>query len=607
MTFAKMARAPGIVAVFFSLLFVVFTTVFPYMATLNNPNENVRVYMTMAVVEQHTFRIDSILERHGYVNDMARAPDPKNPAESHLYSIKAPAVSYLAVPVYWLWTKVGPRVGYPVPTRFSPPEEKAAWFMASVVLFRLCVLQIPIFLFLVGYERFLRAVSSDVALRLITVAAVGVGTNFLAYTLMFVSHSFFGMAAFTSFAITTRERALVHDARRRRPWAAFFAGSFAGLATLAEYQAFPVSVVLSLYALIVFYRPTRLAAFALGGSICAAALMFYQWACYGNAFTPGHKMAENAQFAAWHQSGFFGLSAPSWDTFRQLSFSHAFGFFGMSPFMWLGLLAIPFGLVLGRGTRDERRRRRLASLFWILAMLALFVPISGAVNWRGGWTLGPRFFGAAPPFFGYGALVALEHLAQRRPWQRALARGVAGGLALAGVVQLGFVALVFNTYPESVTRPLPQVALPLARLGFVPHHAGELVGWRSPAFWYFVVACLAIAALLAALWPVSDRVGTYALRLGAMGAMFYMGLAPAFSAPEPDEGGDGAGDLRFFAAQWEPKGRDRIAQLRETAERHGPRGPCLWYQLADMERMVHWDAEAARDEKRANVPRSECP
>ena len=64
-----------IVRVFFALLFVVFTCIYPYIGALNNPNENVRTYMTMAIVEQHTFRIDQIVQRHGWVNDMAAAPD----------------------------------------------------------------------------------------------------------------------------------------------------------------------------------------------------------------------------------------------------------------------------------------------------------------------------------------------------------------------------------------------------------------------------------------------------------------------------------------------------------------------------------------------------
>jgi hypothetical protein len=608
----RLAFVPSPTRVFFALVFVVYTCVFPYVGSFNNPNENVRVYMTMAIVEQHTFRIDKILERHGYVNDMAKAPDPVT-HEPHLYSIKAPAVSLIGAPFYWAFTKLAPHFGHPVPTPASTPDERVWWFRASVFVLRLFVLQLPCFFFLVWYERFLRAFAPDPALRLPIVAAAGLGTNFLAYALMFVSHSFFGLTSFVAFGIIARERALSRgDVRRRRASKAFLAGLFAGLATLSEYQAFPVSTAIALFAFTVFYRPTRLLSFLAGAGLNAAVLMFYQWRCYDNPLTPGHKMAENPQFAAWHQSGFFGLGEPSWSTFRDLSFSHTFGFFGTSPFMWLGLLAIPFGLFWVRGLKRARSQRRYETFWWVFAMLALWIPISCAVNWRGGWTLGPRFFGAAPAFFGFGAACALEQLARASRRRRAIVRGIAGGLALASVVSLGFVGLVYNTFPESVTRPLMQMALPLARNGFVPHHAGELVGWSSSTFWYIVVLFLFVAVLIAAFVPARERLRGWLVRIPFLIVTCALGLWPILRAPTVEEEAETspaahAQDLRFFVVSWEPPGRDRITLLREEAERYGRRGPCLWLRIADMERDLMLDPEASHDAEKANgTPREAC-
>lgn len=602
------ARTPLAVKVFFAFAFVVFTCVFPYIGMLNNPDENVRVYMTMAIVEHGTFKIDKVLERQGWVNDMARAPDQAG--ELHYYSIKGPATAYLGVPFYWAMTKIAPRFGHPVPTPESPPAERIWWMRASVFVMRFFVVQLPCFAFLVWFERWLRKTTDDTVLRLSAVAATGVGTNYLAYSLMFVSHTLFAVTAFPAFAIITSERLRFHDdARQRRASRAFLAGVLAGLASMLEYHAFPISCGLALYALTAFWRPTRLLAFGAGALLNAGALMFYQWRCYGNPLTPGHKMAESAQFAAWHNQGFFGLGAPSFDVFKNLSLSHSYGFFGTSPFMWLGLLAIPFGgLFFSYGTRQERRKRRLATVVWLLLMFALWFSISCAVNWRGGWVIGPRFFGAAPPFFAFGAACALEWIARRGRLARTLARGVAGGLAIASVAQIGFVALVFNTLPEDVTRALPQIALPLARAGFVPHHAGELVGVSSYIGWWVAAACLGLATLVAALWPDGERWWTIPTRALVVAGACALGLAPAFSEPTPEEGGDkGVGARRWLAQVWEPPARDRIAILREEAERFGPRRPCLWYKLADLERSVDWTLEAERDEKRAGAPREQCP
>ncbi|WP_394833881.1 hypothetical protein LVJ94_45995 [Pendulispora rubella] len=591
---------------FFVLLAVVYTCVFPYMAWVNNPNENARTYMTMALVEDHTFQADRIVERQGWTNDMATVPSrvPREPA--HHYSVKAPAISYAGIPVYWAFTKIAPLFGHPVPTLASPAEERAFWLRASTFALRLFVVQIPAFLFLVFFERYLRNITQDPIYRLAAVAAVGLGSNYLAYSLMYVSHALCGAAAFTSFAITEMERARTSDSRERRTSRAFLAGYFAGLTTLFEYHAFPVSCLLGLYALSAFWRPKRLLALIGGGSIDVALLMFFQWRAFGSPFTPGHRMVDDPSLAQKHHHGLYGIAAPDWDAFHDLSLSHAFGFFGTSPFMWLGLLAIPFGLFIVRGTKHFRRQRRLSTLVWTFTMLVFFLTASAAAVWRGGWTIGPRLLGAAPAFFAYGAVTALEAIAPHG-WRRTVARGVAVGLALASAITIGLVALVYNTLPESVTRPLVQIALPFLRAGFVPYHVGHLLGVEGPNV-FFVVLGMGFAGplLVILLWKASDTLRAYVVRMGVTVAVTLIGIQGALSAPSSDEGGDGAHDTRNMSQAWEPKGNDRIAQAREEADRVGPRGPCLWYQLADLERIVRWDREAAHDEKRATEPRSNC-
>jgi hypothetical protein len=603
--------------VFFALLFVVFTCVFPYNHALNNPNENVRTYMTMAIVHDHTFAIDKVVERFGWVNDMAVVP--KNDVPTH-YSVKAPALGYAGVPVYWVFSKVAPRFGHALPAAATPQPDRVWWFTTATLVLRLFIVQLPCFAFLVWFERWLRHATapptgkSDIVLRLTTVAAVALGTNYLAYSMMFVSHALFAVASFASFGVITRERMRYRDARRRRASRALLAGFLAGLASLLEYQAFPISCGLAVYALTTFWRPTRLALFGLGAVVNAAALMFYQKRCFGNALTPGHTLTESQQFAQWHKQGFYGIVINEQrlkeigGVFKELSLSHAFGFFGMSPFMWLGLLAVPFAIVLGYGPSRLRRVRRAANVTWLLMMLVLWVLISSALNWRGGWVVGPRFFGCAPPFFGFGALCALEWIARRGDVWRAAARAVAGGLALAGILEIGFVSLHFNSIPEDVTRPLAQVSLPLARAGFVPHHVGELVGVMSPWVWYGICGCMFAAGLLAVLLWSRDRWWTYAARLALVPLVLFVGVRPAFGQPSPEEGGDGGLASRTGAARgWEPLGRDRITSLRDQAERFGQRRPCNWYKLADVERIVSLEPEADRDERKAGIPRSECP
>jgi hypothetical protein len=602
----KQSRSPPVVRVFFALVALVFTCVYPYRTWVNNPNENVRTYMTMAIVEEHTFCIDKLVQRYGWVNDMASVPEPDG--SKRLFSVKAPAASYAGVPFYWLMTKVALHFGYAVPTDATPTPERQSWFEAVTFVLRLFSVQIPCFVFLLWFERWLRATSSDPVLRLSAVAAAGIGTNYLAYSLTFASHAQFAVTAFASFAITLREQTLHPlDPSRRRMSRAFLAGLFAGLATLFEYHALFVSVCLAIYALTVFWRPSRLATFGAGGLLSVLALCFFQWRAFKNPLTPGHKMSENPIFAHNLSQGLFGMTKPDLDVFKNMSFNLGYGFFGTSPFMWLGLLAIPYAIVAGFGSEREQRQRRTATIVWMLTMLVLWTGVSAQNNWRGGWTVGPRYLGAAPPFFAFGALCALEALAARSATRRAIVRGVAGGAALASVFTIGLVGLHYTTLPEDFTRPFAQMTWPMALAGFVPHHALELFGVKSSAFWYVVAGCAVGATCLAALAPWREEGWTWPLRGAVFLAVFVVAMVPAFSEPALAERGDlGEHSRHSFANGWEPHGRDRITTLREEAERYGPRRPCLWARLAHLEQVIGMNAEAQADQAKGNVAPGQC-
>jgi hypothetical protein len=590
------------VRVFFVLVALPLLGVSPYIGVVNNPNENVRTYMTMALVEDHTFKIDEVVRRFGWVNDMARVPG-KGGEPDHVYSVKGPAVSYAGLPFYWAFRKIAIRLHHTPPSPTWRPEEREWWLRSATFTLRFFVVQIPCFAFLVWLERYLRNTTSDLTLRLSAVAAAGLGTNYLAYATAYVSHALFALAAFAAFALPEME--LRKMATRRSAGRAFWGGFFCGLATLLEYHALPVSLILAVWGVCVFYRPTRLAAFGLGGLINAGAMMFFQWRCYGTPFTPGHKMVETQAFAAEHHKGIFGVMMPAWEPFARLSADTGFGFFGTSPYMWLGLLAIPFAIFFTYGPARLRRIRRIATVVWLLSMLSLWLVMSGALQWRGGWTVGPRYFGAAPPFFAFGAACALEKLARSGPVARGLARGIGGGLAIASVITIGFVSIVYNTLPTNLEHPLAQFAIPLARAGFVAHHALEWVGWESTTFWYVAAAALVGAPLLAVLARGRLPALAYGLQLAVAGVACCGGLIPQFWPSKPDDP-FGKFDLRDFVREWEPHGRDRISNMHIEAERYGPRRPCLWFRLADLEDSVGLKPEAEHDAARAQAPRSAC-
>lgn len=606
----KRPRPKGPYRLFFLLVMLPMFCVFPYLRGVNNPNEFVRVFTDMAIVEHGTFCIDEQIELWGWTNDMAHVPS-KVDGVPHYFMVKAPGIVYAGVPGYFLFSKVvAPLLGHHYPTKATPQEERLWWLRMSTWSLRLTTSQLPCFLFLLWFERYLRAFSKDPILRYVAVAACGLGTNFLAYANMFASHAQYAAVAFLAFAITERAlRTAPHDARARSWRDALVAGFCTSMCVTFEYHALFIAVVLTVFGLRVFWRPTRLLAFAVGGLVNVPPMMYFHWRAYGNPLTPGHQLLETASFAKAHQTGLFGVVWPSWDTLRSLAVDTGFGFFGMSPFMWLGLVAVPLLLLFPYGPGSMRRSLRVATLVWGLCALALFSVNAGIVEWRGGWTIGPRYLAACPPFFAFGALTFLERLSTSGRLSRALARGLGAGLCLASILTIGTLSLVYDTLPTNIEKPFAQFTLPLMRTGFVAHHVGEWFGFGGTTFWYVVCAATVTVALLCGFWPARDGRRGYALRVATFVVMATVGMVPALTKPN-----DGTElfvlhpETRPLLAQWEPPGRDRITLQREAAERFGPRRPCAWHKLADLERTVGREYEARADEKRAGSTSPEqCP
>jgi len=525
--------------------------------------------------------------------------------------VKAPAVAYAGVPGYFVFSKiVAPILGKKYPTAKSSQEERLSWLRMSTWAMRLSTTQLPCFLFLLWFERYLRDFTKDPRIRWTAVAACGLGTNFLAYVHMFASHSPYAAIAFLSLAITERElRRSRGYSKDRRISRAALAGFCTSACVALEYQSLFVAVILSLFGLAVFWRPTRLLAFGLGGFVNIPPVMYFHWKAYGNPLTPGHQMLETAHFAAEHKQGLWGILWPSWDHVKSLAADPSFGFFGMSPFMWLGLVGIPLLLASPGGKPSRRRAVRRATFAWALCAAALFGVNAGFVEWRAGWTVGPRYLVACAPFFAFGSACMLERVSQHSRSRRALATGIGGGLALASVISIGTVGLVFDTLPESIQRPFAQFAYPMAFTGNVPHHVLEWIGVASIEPWYVACAAMLLAPMFAALWRRGERALLYGLRVLCFVVALGFGMGPALSPPE-DKSVLFAmhPSMRGFAAGWEPPGRDRITLLRVEAERFGPRRPCMWYRLADLDRVIGDAAAAIRDEQRAaGAPRDKCP
>jgi hypothetical protein len=534
--------------IFWTLLALVYFGVFPYNSGINNPNENTRIYTTVALVEHHTWRIDDEVKRFGATNDTALV-------DGHRYACKAPGMSLLGAPVYWLFAAIGRHV---VDAGNAP-----AWLRATTLVLRLVVVQLPCFLFLVWFWSWLRARCADPVLVLIATAGLAIGTNYLAYSLSFVSHALTAALAFIAFAFICAGQ---------RP---FLVGNLIGLITVLEYHGIFTSLVLAVHALWVF-RQRRALAWLFGGiAIHAFVLLGFQKAAFGSAWRTPFQYLEDRHLLENHRRGFLGLGLPRLDALVPLCLNRTIGLFGTSPFSWLAVLA---PIVAWR----RPAVRWAAVMFFVLP-----VAVSGLASWSGGWSIGPRYLVTIAPFAAFLIAMGLEALGDRGAWQRAVARGLGGGLVVASGVIVGVLSLLVNNLPPTIENPLVQVTIPFLRAGFVPYSAVDLFGVASPGWFYLFVAALAVLGGMAAF--AAPR-GHWS-RWPAVAIAIAIALAPvarahgSYYCPYA---------LKRMSEIWEPSGRDRIASLRAEAAEN----PCKWWRAGALEGGVCWlGAEA--DQQRA--------
>jgi hypothetical protein len=539
----------ALLALFRGAVLVVFLTVFPFLPALNNPNENTRVYLAMALVDHGTFRLDEVVRRHGWTNDMARVPDANGTL--HYAAAKGPFMGYLGVPIYATQRGILALFGQRPPGPEATAAEAAAWLKKTTLTLQFFGVHLPCALFLLVLERRLRRWSSDLTLRLSAVVALGLGTNFLAYSFSFVSHAWSTVAAFLALDTIARERLRVRsDPARASPRVALFAGLLAGLPTLLEYQGAVLSLILGLYGISIFRRPGPLATFACGAAANAAALLIFQWGSFGSPWRTGVLFMENPAFRASWGQGFLGFSSPKKEALLGLLFDGGYGLFGTSPWLWLGLLglAAPW-LAWGQGRGRRERQLHLlvaAAMFWALTLL-----MASGNMWRGGWTIGPRYLGAAPGLLVVPGLALLSSLARRLP--REAVRALASGLAAASFVRTGFIALFVVTLPESIERPLLQVALPLLAERRFPHHLADLLGVRGEWPW-FATAGAAVVAVSVAVLGARASWGTRGARLAGAAVLAAALTVPALRLPAGVRDA-GPAVRAHFRAIWEPDWR----------------------------------------------------
>lgn len=463
---------------------------FPYFAAIHHANELPRVYLTKAIVDEGTVRIDSGVKRWGRTADVS-------PARGHCYSNKAPGASFLAVPGY-LALK-GVNLGG------EPSLAAMTW------TFRLVAGVIPMLLFLVLLWRFLARFAPDPNVRRLVVLTYALGTMAMPYAIMFHGHQLGAICIATAFIVAVW---VIEDGLDERWMLA--AGAAAGAALFVDYQAVFAGVPVAVYiiykllakhprreisparddrffpwmlaelrrmrvipwmlALLRRVRPLRYA--VVGAIPPVVALLVYHWRAFGHPFKTGYDFSKT--FAHHHQKGFLGMDKLRWEAFTGSTVAPDNGLLFFCPML---LLAFAGWYLLAK-------KKDWWTYGLTTSIVAIYILFISSLNfWRGGWQLGPRYITAMLPFAMIPVAVAVS-AADRRWWLR----GGAVGLMLVGIVVYSLSCAEYPHFPERFKNPLYEVTFRLIGDGYAPYNLGYIFGLRG--FASLVPLLLVLAALV---------------------------------------------------------------------------------------------------------------
>lgn len=483
---------------FGGLIAMAYLYCFPYFPGMHSANELPRVYLTMAMVDEGSFAIDTGAKRWGKTVDMS-------PSKGHLYSNKAPGSSMLAVPAYVVLKAAK---GF---TGSEPSLAELTW------AFRFATGIVPTLLCLALLWKFLRSFAPSPSTRRLLIFSYGLGSMALTYSTLFIAHQLAAVCIVSAYIVATW--VIEEGLHQRWLWAV---GLLAGCAPLVDYQAAFAGVPIGVF--LIYHlgarRQWKGLAFAIGGAIGPiAALLYYHAAAFGGPFKTGYEASES--FAHFHQQGFLGMDELRLEALAGSTIASDNGLLIFCPML---LLALPGWFLMAK-------RGRWWHFGITLSIAVIYLAFISSINfWRGGWQLGPRYITAMLPFLLVPIGVAVTW-AERR-W---VARGIAVGLMGVGVVVYALSNVVFPHFPEKFSNPLYELVFRLIGDGHAAYNAGWLIGFRG--FASLLPYFLAVGGL--AVWcayPARENRRSALLGLGitvgivALYALFPGGGAPAEAA-----------------------------------------------------------------------------
>ncbi|HSY66360.1 MAG TPA: hypothetical protein VK829_17330 [Terriglobales bacterium] len=450
-------------------------------------NQNSRLDMVRAMVEQGTLRIDAF---HQNTEDKAFA-------NGHYYSDKAPGLALLAVPIA--------EATRPILRALNIDPESPRGLLDLAYCLTVFAVALPMAAACVCLFWIAVALGASVNASAFAAVALGLSTPMWAYSTLFWGHALAAACLVFAFACALKLRghaSLASDVL----WGAAL-GLSTGWATVTEYPSAPASALIAGLALALVWRDGMqrrgrvLLGIGAGALPCVIALMCYQHAAFGSILHPSYAYYPPGAFS-WMKHGYMGLTYPRIDVALKLLFGCRRGLLFSGPVV----LAAPFGLRrLGKqpSSHAPAVAATLIAAYYFLFHASFF-------SWPAGWSYGPRYMAPGLPFLCLGLAPLWDHA--DRVW-----RIVLGMLAAAGVGLTLMAVSVSAQPPDEFHCPLPQFYWPSFWAGrfslnlgsaLIPaeqgtnqvhgsFNVGELLGLHGLAT---LIPLLAVWALAAVLW-----------------------------------------------------------------------------------------------------------
>ncbi len=500
----------------------------PYHQGLNNPNEMVRVYMTRALVRDHTSVIDKVVNEWGGVDDKAIR-------DGKLYSSKAPLQSLAGVPIYAaLWRG---------PSRVEAERREVTTLLrrgASVV---------PGLVLAFAIMHTLRRRAEARGLGTPTGVALGLttalGTMLFPYAITFTGHIW---AAATAGGLLYALSAL-HAAppgSRRRDALSVLAGALAGAAPFAEYPAALMALpLLAAGPLLVDGARARLRFLVLGALGGLPPFLLGLWAhadAWGSPFKTGYAFLENTAYVEVHKGGFFGVGAPKLVAFGGALFSPGTGLFFYAPVLALGAVGLVVAVIGERSFAPRLRTPRALAVAALVGVVLELLFISAHTGWRGGWTLGPRYIIAVAPVLAFFVVEGMGFAALRAAFPT---------LAVLSLLFTGAAAALYPHLSDVYANPLISFLWPAYREGYASYGLADAWGLVSHRANLVHLVPLGLAAAYVA---VAQERSARAFATTLLTTLLAVGAVAAIPEPNPDAAR--AETQRLFGF-WEPP-RERL-------------------------------------------------